>query len=73
MTNREVAKIVRDAESQGLTGADFARHVLDCGVTLEEYQRYARRKTAWLLALWVLALAAFWVAIDLATGRAGDR
>lgn len=71
MTNREVSAIVREAE--GLDGLDFARHILDRGVTLEEYQRYARRKTAWLVALCVLALVATWVAIDLATGRAGGR
>lgn len=73
MTNREVALIVRDARSSGWVKSedDFVPYILRRGVTLEEYRRYAWRKTAWWCVLCGLAMAAIWVATEILTGRAG--
>lgn len=73
MSDDEVARIVRDGEASEFVRSEIglAAYLGLCGVTLEEYDRYARRRTIrWVAGCAVVALAfAAWVVF--VTWRAG--
>jgi hypothetical protein len=73
MSNREVARVVREAERRHRDDLDRIRFILDAGVTPGEYRRLLTRRLVRLLVICLIVMGLVKSACDWTVATYGPR